>query len=291
MDEQLVEGMVSVVIPAYNEPALPAVVEGVRAQLDRIGRPYEILVIDDAGAVDVAAEIPSEEPVRVYRQPVNRGYGASLKEGIRKAQGEIVLTIDGDGQHRPADIGRFLELMDQGTDAVLGARRKRIHSRLWRMPGKWLLVTLARYLSRRKIPDINCGFRAFRTAVVSRYLPLCCDRFSFSTSCALAVLLDARKVVFLPLDTEKREGKSTIAPRDGLVALLSVLQIIMLFAPLRILMPPGLGLLAIGTVSLIYDFVTVNIRQGTILLLVAGLIIFFFGLLADQVAAIRRDML
>ena len=291
MDEQLVEGMVSVVIPAYNEPALPAVVEGVRAELDRIGRPYEILVIDDAGSVDAAAEIPSEEPVRVYRQPVNRGYGASLKEGIRKARGGIVLTIDGDGQHRPGDVGRFLELMDQEADAVLGARRKRIHSRLWRMPGKWLLLMLARYLSRRRIPDINCGYRAFRTALVRRYLPLCCDRFSFSTTCALAVLLDARKVVFLPLDTERREGKSTIAPRDGFVALLSVLQIIMLFAPLRILMPPGLGLLALGTLSLVYDVVTVNIRQGTILLLVAGLIIFFFGLLADQIAAIRRDML
>lgn len=291
MDEQLVDGMVSVVIPAYNEPALPEVTRKVRAEMDRLGRPYEIVVVDDAGTLDASSQIPTDETVRVLRQPVNRGYGASLKEGILKARGSIVLTLDGDGQHRPEDIGRFLELMDQGADAVLGARRKRLHSHLWRMPGKWLLVGLARFLSRRKIPDINCGFRAFRASLVRRYLPLCCERFSFSTTCALSVLLDDRKVVFLPLDVETREGRSTVAPRDGFVALLSVLQIIMLFAPLRLLLPPSLVLLAGGVGLLIYDVVTVNIRQGTILLWIAALMMFFFGLLADQIAAIRRKLL
>ena len=290
-DDQLVKDMVSVVIPAYNEPALPRVVEQVRAELDQLNRPYEILVIDDASTLDSASEIPTDEKVRVHRQPVNRGYGASLKEGIALARGEFVATFDGDGQHRPSDIPRFLDVIDQGADAVLGARRKRLHSKLWRMPGKWLLVGLARFLARRKIPDINCGFRAFRTAVVRRYLPLCCDRFSFSTTSALAALLDGVKVVFLPLDVEVREGASMVRPRDGFVALLSVLQIIMLFAPLRILFPPSLVLLAGGTVSLTADLLNFDIRQGTILLLVGGLMFFFFGLLADQIAALRRQTL
>jgi len=291
MAEELVSGMVSVVIPAYNEPALPRVVAEVRAEMDRLGRPYEVLVIDDASTEDHASQLAGDEKVRVHRQPVNGGYGASLKEGIRQARGEIVVTMDGDGQHRPADLGRFLEEMDRGAEAVLGARRKRVHSPWWRMPGKWLLLLLARHLSRHDVPDINCGFRAFRTRQVRRYLSLCCDRFSFSTTAALACLLDGRQVVFLPLDVEPREGRSTVRPRDGFAALLSVLQIIMLFAPLRVLMPPSFVLLAGGTVSLVRDIIYVDITQGTLLLLVGGMMLFFFGLLADQIAAVRKQML
>ena len=291
MDEQPVEDLISVVVAAYNEPALPRVIEEVQAELDRLGRRYEIHVIDDASTDDTASQVPSSQNVTVHRQPVNRGYGASLKEGIGMARGAVVVTIDADGQHRPADVGRLLEQIDAGAEAVLGCRQKRLHSHLWRMPGKWLLLGLARYLSRRKIPDINCGFRAFRTDVIRRYLPLCCDRFSFSTTAALAVLLDRRKVVFLPLEVERREGKSTLRARDGLSALLSVVQIIMLFAPLRVLMPPSLLLLAAATASLIWDIVCVNIRQGTMLLIIGGLLLFFFGLLADQIAALRRQML
>ncbi len=291
MSGRLIDGKVSVVIPAYNEPALPRVVQEVRDEMDRLGRPYEILIIDDASSLDSADEIAQDETVRVYRQPVNRGYGASLKEGILLASGEVVVTFDGDGQHRPSDIGRFLEEMDLGADAVLGARQKHLHSHLWRMPGKWLLKGISQYLSRRKIPDINCGFRAFRTELIRQYLPVCCERFSFSTTSALALLLDDSKVLFLKLDVAGRQGRSTVAPRDGLVALLSVVQVIMMFAPLRVLFPPSLILLSLGTIMLTLDIIRLDITQATILLLSNGLLLFFFGLIGDQIAAVRRRLL
>ena len=291
MNEESIKGMVSVVVPAFNEPALPNVTQRICAELDRIGRPYEVLVIDDASTMDGASQVGCDGKAKVHRQPVNRGYGASLKEGIRLSKGEIVLTIDADGQHQPEDMVRFLAKMDEGADAVLGCRQKVLHSSLWRMPGKWLLLWLARYLSRQRIPDINCGYRAFRRKVIERYLDLCCDRFSFSTTSALAILLEHHRTVFLPVETRKREGRSTVAPRDGFAALLSVVQIIMLFAPLRVLMPPSLTLLGLGTAMLIHDLINVDVNQSTILLLIGGLLFLFFGLLADQVGAIRRKLL
>lgn len=291
MERELVDGLISVVVPAYNEPALPNVVEAIRAEMARLGRPYEVLVVDDASTVDCTSQVPASNDVRIIRQPVNLGYGASLKEGIRQARGSIVVMMDGDGQHRPADIEHLLAPLDQGADGTLGARRKTIHSSWWRMPGKWLLVGLARYLSRRRIPDINCGFRGFRIEAARRYLPLCCDRFSFSTTLALSILLEGRKVVFVPLDVEPRQGRSTVRPGDGFTALLAVVQIIMLFAPLRVLMPPALVLLTGGSALLIRDIIKVNIHQDTMLLLIGGMLVFFFGLLADQIAAIRRRLL
>jgi hypothetical protein len=291
MNQNPKTGRVSIVIPVFNEPALPDVVREVCEKMDRLGRPYEVLVIDDASTEDCTSGLEDNPKVRVERQPVNRGYGASLKEGIGLASGETVITFDGDGQHRAGDLGRFLEQMDLGAEAVLGTRQKRIHSHLWRMPGKWLLKGLARYLSGRRIRDINCGFRAFQTDVIRRYLPVCCDRFSFSTTSALALLLDNRKVVSLDLDVEKRQGRSTVAPRDGLAALLSVIQVIMLFAPLRVLLPPSVLLTTLGTILLAMDLIRLDITQGTILLLTNGLLFFFFGLLGDQIAVLRRRLL
>jgi len=282
--------MVSVLIPAYNEPALAGVVEDVRAELARLGRPYEIIVIDDGSNVHVASDLPDAADLRVHRNHVNRGYGASLKEGVRLADGSILLMVDADGQHRPSDFSAFLEKMDQGADAALGSRQKIIHSHLWRMPGKWLIKKIAGYLVGRRIPDPNCGFRAIRAELMKRYVRICPNGFSFSTTTTLILLSEKRDVAFVPLDVDCRLGKSTVRIRDGIKTVLGVLRTIMLFAPMRVLMPPSVVFLLVGTISFIRDLFHVNITQGTLLLLTAGMIFFFFALVADQIASFRREM-
>lgn len=290
MNKELVRGMVTVVVPAYNEPALPAVVSDVRSELERLDRPFEIIVVDDGSTLPTSDEIACDEKVRVIRRHVNRGYGASVKEGIAAARGEVVLALDGDGQHCPGDIGAFLSAMDDGRDAALGKRQGLMHSRFWRMPGKWLLRGLAQYLVWRRIPDLNCGFRAFRTELIRRYMHLCPDGFSFSTTSTLVLLSQRMDVAWVPLTVEQRLGRSTVGLTDGLLALLGLLRIIMMFNPLRVLLPPSALLLTAGVGFLVYDISQINIAPGTILLLLGGIMLFFFGLLADQVAAIRRDM-
>lgn len=290
MTEQQQPGMVSIVIPAYNEPALPGVVADVQAELERLGRPYEIIVIDDGSAEPTVDGIPDDPHIRVIRRKINRGYGASLKEGIRSARGDIVLTMDSDGQHRPEHLQTFLAAMDDGRDAALGHRQKLLHSLLWRMPGKWMLRGLAQYLIRQRIPDPNCGFRAFRTEFIRAHCHLCPDGFSFSTTSTLILLSQRMDVAWIPVDVGGREGKSTVRIGDGFLAMLGVLRIIMLFNPLRVLLPPSIVLSLAGTASLVRDITRVDITQGTVLLLLGGMLLFSLGLLADQVAAIRRGM-
>ena len=280
--------MISVLIPAYNEPHLPAVVADVRAEMERLARPYEIIIVDDGSPEPI--DVPTDEKVRVHRSQVNRGYGASLKQGIEIAQGSVVLMMDGDGQHRPENIAAFLERIDAGAEAVLGSRQKVIHSHLWRMPGKWLIRGIAGFLVGRRIPDPNCGFRAVHVDLMRKYVRICPNGFSFSTTTTLILVTEKRDVVFLPLDVAPRVGKSTVRVHDGFKTMLGLLRTIMLFAPLRVLLPPSLVLLALGLVSLVRDLIYVNITQGSLLLLMSGMMVFFFALVADQIASFRREM-
>ena len=106
----------TIIIPAYNEE------EAIGQTLEKlvelkVHEDHEIIVVDD-GSSDSTAEIAAAYPVRLLRHHVNKGYGASLKTGIRKAEKDIVLFMDSDGQHDPADISRILEKLDEGYDMV-----------------------------------------------------------------------------------------------------------------------------------------------------------------------------
>lgn len=290
MEGSDVRDMVSVVIPSYNEHAVADVVKDVRTEFERLGRPFEILVVDDGSTDGSADDVCVGENVLLLRHRVNRGYGASLKEGIRRASGSIVLTMDADGQHRPADIARMLQPVDDGAEAAFGSRQKALHSAVWRMPGKWLLRHVACFLMRQRIRDLNCGFRAFRTDVIRRHMHLCPNGFSFSLTSTLILVSERYDVAFVPLDVEERVGRSTVRVSDGLASLLNVLRIIMLFDPLRVLLLPSAVCLILGAISFVYDLVSINIRQATLLLVLSGILFFFFGLLADQVAAVRKEI-
>ena len=118
--------MISVVIPAYQESAI--IGEVIAKTQDVLGSfgAFEILVIDDA-STDGTEEAADQAGARVIRHPYNKGNGAAIKTGIRNAQGDIIVFMDGDGQHDPADIPRLLEVMGV-YDMVIGARSPRSYS-------------------------------------------------------------------------------------------------------------------------------------------------------------------
>ncbi len=93
------------------------------------------------------------------------------------------------------------------------------------------------------------------------------------------------------MEINKRQGgKSLVKPRETIRYFMLILRLIMLFSPLRIFLPASFFLFLIGIGFLIYDFILKNISEGTIFILITSILIFFFGLIADQIAAIRREM-
>ncbi len=275
----------TVIMPAHNEAE--TVGETVR-RLRELYPDYEVLVVDDA-STDGTGEIAEQAGARVLQNRINLGYGGSLKRGMREARGEIVIFMDADGQHDPKDVGRLVEAMD-GSDMVVGQRASEDQVS-HRKPGKWVLTTVANFLIDQEIPDINSGFRALRREHGLRFLPILPNGFSLTTTITLAMFKDSCDVRYIPIRVRQRGGgKSRVSyAKDGIKTLLLISRVTMLFNPLKVFAPLSAFLLLVGTLyTLLMVLTTGNITDTTVLFLLAGLGALFFGLLADQVAAIRR---
>ena len=201
----------------------------------------------------------------------------------------MILVFDADGQHRVEDIKKLIEA-GKNYDMVIGARQG-YQGPLIRQPGKKLLKLTAEYLVDKKILDLNSGLRLIKKEHFNKYSHLLPNAFSWTTTITLAFLKEGLSINYVPIEINKRQGgKSTVKPSDGFRVFMLILRIIMLFSPLRIFLPVSLVLLAVGSIGLIIDIILLNISEGTIFVLIASMLIFFFGLIADQIASIRREI-
>jgi len=283
----------SIIIPVYNE------VESVKKVIDDLkkevaGLPnfeYEIVVVND-GSTDGSRKILEQiNDIKLLNHPYNKGYGASLKTGSQEAKYGWLLFFDSDGQHKPEYIKEFIKYTGD-YDMIAGVRQG-YHGPLWRQPGKKILSIIANYLAERKIPDLNCGFRMMEKNYFLQYQHLFPNNFSLSTTSTLAFLKEGLNVKYVPITVNKRCGKSCVRVSDGFKTIMLIIRLIMLFSPLKIFVPLALFGFFISGVWLIHDLAVSNfalISKSIGFVFTASLLIFVFGLLADQVAAIRREI-
>jgi len=283
------EEKITVVIPAYNEePAIGAVVESILKHCSE--SVVEVIVVDD-GSTDDTCKIASSLSVRVIRHDFNRGYGAAIKTGIINSSAGIIVLFDADGQYNPEDINRLLEHFP-AYDMVVGARTDQSHQPLSRRPGKKVLSLSADLLAGTRIPDLNSGLRAFKREILLKYMHLLPSGFSFSSTSTFAFLKSDRRIKYIPVTINARIGESSVRQfRHGFQTILLMLRLVVLFEPLKIFLPASLFLGGTGFLSLIHDILIkpAGIADTTVLLLLSSILIFFFGLLTDQVSSLRRE--
>jgi glycosyltransferase involved in cell wall biosynthesis len=277
----------SIIIPAYNEGAsIGQTLQFVREITE--GANCEVIVIDD-GSTDNTLDLIRESGATVIHHPRNKGYGASIKSGLRRAQGDFILTLDADGQHRKEDV---LEVMSQmyDYDMVVGERDKKSEAGMLRKLGKIFVRAAVNSLGRTRIYDFNSGLRAFRKDIAMQYIHLFPNGFSYSTTITVAFLHEGYSVKYVPIQVDKRTGKSTVSVFDGFRTLILITRLYMLFAPLRIFIPASLFLFTAGLTNLGFDLARRNVQDITVLILLTAFLTFFFGLIVDQMAHIRREM-
>lgn len=279
----------TVVIPAFNEAAgIEPVIREIQQGL--AGYDFELIVVDD-GSQDQTAELARQAGATVLPQPVNRGYGASLKVGIRHAKYDNIVIIDADGTY-PVDAIPALVSALTDYDMAVGARIGTI-SRipLIRKPAKWFLQQLASYLAGRKIPDLNSGLRAMRRDLVLRYEHLLPSGFSFTTTITLAALCRDHLVDYQTIDYRARVGKSKIRPHHAFDFLILILRTIVYFNPLKVFMPIGAAFMLVGLIKTIYDIWMGDLSESAIFAFLAGGLVWVLGLLSDQISrlGVRPD--
>ena len=163
---------VSIVVPAFNEePAIGALVRGAA----RGRAPGTRSSSWTTGRRTPPRSGPRGAGATVVRHPYNKGNGAAVKTGIRRATGEYVLIVDGDGQHQAADAARLVSHLGE-YDLVIGARSTDTQATHARLLGNAALNWLAGYLTGRTIPDLTSGFRGARRSLPPRVPPPAAQR-------------------------------------------------------------------------------------------------------------------
>jgi glycosyltransferase involved in cell wall biosynthesis len=241
----------------------------------------------DDGSSDRTGANAGSAGARVLRHPYNKGNGAALKTGIREASGEVVLLLDADGQHDPADALKLVAPVGL-HDMVIGARAARDQPAT-RALGNWVFETLASWLTGRPIPDLTCGFRAARRERLLEVLPLLPNGFSAPTTSCLAFLKAGYNVAFEPVRARTRSGRSKIRPlRDGVRFLLIILKIVTLYSPLKVFFPIAAASFILGAGYGAWNvFAHGKIPMGAALLIQLAVVVFLFGLISEQIASAR----
>ena len=279
---------ISIIIPAYNEDI------GIEKVLDQLvalkfHEEHEVIVVDD-GSTDETAAIVSRYPVRLLRHEVNKGYGAALKTGIRKSTCDKVMIMDSDGQHDPKFVPKIVEMLNE-FDMVIGTRTADSFQVKNRKAGKKVIRIVGEYLVEQKLPDYNSGFRGFNKELIMRMLHIMPNGFSFSTTSTLAFLKEGYTIGTFPIVVEERVGRKSNVKfiKDGTKTIMLLLRIIMLFNPLKIFLPASLIITTVGVAFGIYGYIIASrFSNSATIITMLGLMIFFIGLIADQVSLLNR---
>jgi len=275
----------SIVIPAKDEAAsLP----GLLRELKQRHPDAELVVVDDGSSDDTGA-VARGCGATVVRNPYSLGNGAAVKAGVRAAKGSLVVCMDADGQHAPADVARLLELQAQGYDMVVGARSGgRSQASPWRHLANTFYNTLASWMTGQRILDLTSGFRAADAARFREFLHLLPNGFSYPTTITMAFFRAGYRVGYVPIEAARRQGKSHIRPlRDGVRFLLIIFKIATLYSPLKIFLPISALFFFTGGGYYLYTYLEFHrFTQMTVLLFITSVLIFLIGLVSEQITTL-----
>ena len=284
----------SIIIPAYNEEAslgvlMPELLSFVQTNDMRL-----IIVNDGSkdGTKEVLEKYRDEKNFKFFSHKVNRGYGGAIKTGIRNSTTEYSITIDADGQHDLADVKALLTTIQlNDADMVVGSRMAHKDASLYRGIGKSLIRWFAKLLLPIHINDINSGMKIYNTALAKRYIRICPDHMAFSDIIAMVFISKRHLVLEQPINIKPRTaGVSTISTLTAIETVKEILNIVILFNPMRVFFPIAFLSIAIALAwGVPIALRGRGVSTGAMLGFTTGLLFFFLGLLAEQLSQIRKD--
>ena len=293
--------MLSVVIPIHNEePAILPLYDRLTHVLERLRDTYEIIFVDDSStdrSFDLLANlVETDAHLKVLRLRRNFGQTAALAAGFDEAQGEVIVSLDGDLQHDPADIPKLLEKIDEGFDIASGWRKNRVDNAVTRKIPSRIANWMMKRASGVELHDFGTTFKAYRAEVLKdinlygelhRFIP------------ALASFYGA-KVAEVPIrNIERPNGTSHYGLGRTFRVFFDILTIKFLLRyltrPMHFFGQWGLAAIALGSVMLLWIFLSKLLGHAVIAehgpLLAAGALLWISGLMAFSTGLIGEVLM
>ena len=298
----------SVVVPIYNEETvLEELYQRLTMVLKKLNRSYEIIFVDDGskdGSWKKMQRIQTQdECFKTVKLRSNFGQTAGISAGIDYSSGTIVIPMDGDLQHAPEDLPKFLEKIDQGYDIVSGWREKRVDGFFLRRIPSLVANRLMKYLSGISLHDFGTTYKAYRRDVISqvrlygqfhRFIPVLCNSVMRLKICEIPI-----KNIVRPVGESNYGLKRTFTVLFDLIRLKFLMSF--LNRPLQMFGSIAFSLIALSCLlflyilfqRIVYQQTLVDLGSSIFLLTVfvglAGLQFLCFGLLAELLVKLYYD--
>ena len=293
--------MISLVIPVYNEEKnLHALMERIRPVMQNMGKPYEIILIDDGSRDDslsILKSFSTQPEVKVVELVRNYGQHAAILAGFSIVRGDITITLDADLQNPPEEIPKLVKAMEEGGYDVVGTIRKSRKDSLFRIIPSKIINIITRRITKVKMTDWGCMLRAYRRPVVERMIA-CHEHATFIP--ALATFF-GKRVTEIEVAHEERYGGKTNYPLRKLINLQFDLISSFSDLPMKLLMYGGIGMafggvcfgILLAVARLLYGALWA--AQGVftlfaILFVFVGLQFFALGIIGEYIGRIYREV-
>ena len=196
-----------------------------------------VLVVDDGSADNTAGVAEGIDGVRLIRHETNKGYGAALKTGFSKANGDLIGFLDADGTYPPEYFPKLCEKALNGNDLVIGSRLSGTESKmpLTRRIGNFFFASLLTILGRQKVSDSASGMRVFKRSILERIYPLP-DGLNLTPVMSTRAVHEGIQMAEVPIPYDERVGSSKLSVvRDGSLFLQSMVWTVLTYNPVRVL--------------------------------------------------------
>ena len=295
------EATISVVIPVYNEEAnLPRLIEQLRPVMQKMGKSYEIIFVDDGSRDNTLSILKSflvYPEVRVVELMRNYGQHAAIFSGFSVVRGDIVITLDADLQNPPEEIPNLVRVMEEGDYDVVGTIRRERKDSFFRIFPSRMINVITRKITRVNMSDWGCMLRAYRRKIVERMVS-CHEHSTFIP--ALATYFSKKVTEIEVVHEARHDGKSHYSLRKLINLQFDLVSSFSDF-PLKLIMYAGIGMaflgvslgIFLGIARLVYGAHWA--AQGVftlfaVLFAFVGLQFFALGVMGEYIGRIYREV-